>query len=149
MWKTPGMLISAMSAWFESTLAERLGPLETQLMRLLWERGNATVRELCASGEVSGAYTTVMTTLDRLYKKGLLERQPEGRAFRYAPLQSRDEFKGAMVRRMIGEMLAGAQPSADPMSHLVEAVSEHDRAMLDDLERAIERKRRALKKEER
>jgi len=133
-------------AWFESSLADRLGPLETQLLRLLWERGDATVRELLAAGEVSGAYTTVMTTLDRLYKKGVLDRVPEGRAFRYSPRQSKDEFKGALIRRAIGEMLGSSQPASDPMSYLVEAVSEHDRSLLDDLERAIERKRRELRK---
>ncbi len=50
------------------SMPDRLGPLETQLLRLVWERGHATVRELIDSREVSGAYTTVMTTLDRLYK---------------------------------------------------------------------------------
>jgi predicted transcriptional regulator len=140
------MLDAVMTAWFESSLADRLGPLETQLLRLLWECGDATVRELLDGGQVTGAYTTVMTTLDRLYKKGVLDRTPEGRAFRYSPRQSKDEFKGAVIRRAIGEMLGGTNPAADPMSHLVEAVSEHDRTLLDDLERAIERKRRELRK---
>ena len=134
-----------MNAWFESSLADRLGPLETQLLRLLWERGSATVRELLDSGDVPGAYTTLMTTLDRLYKKGVLDRSPEGRAFRYSPRQSRDEFKGAMLRRIIGELL-GTGGRTEPLSHLVEAVSEHDRSLLDELERAIERKRRELRK---
>ena len=140
------MLMNAMTAWFESSLADRLGPLETQLLRLLWERGPATVRELVDTGKVTGAYTTVMTTLDRLYKKGVLERVAEGRAFRYSPRQSREEFKGSMIRRVIGEMLAGPGQAAKPMSCLVDAVSEHDRALLDELEDAIERKRRELRK---
>lgn len=142
------MLMDVMGAWFESSLADRLGPLETQLLRLVWERGDATVRELIASGQVTCAYTTVMTTLDRLYKKGVLERVPEGRAFRYSATQTRDEFKGALIRRAVGEMLGSSERTADPMSYLVEAVSEHDRSLLDDLERAIERKRRELKKRE-
>ena len=140
------MLMNAMTAWFESSLADRLGPLETQLLRLLWERGHATVRELVDTGQVTGAYTTVMTTLDRLYKKGVLERVAEGRAFRYSPRQSREEFKGSMIRRVIGEMLAVSGRTAEPMSCLVDAVSDHDRALLDELEEAIERKRRELRK---
>lgn len=139
----PAMLISSMNAWFESSLAERLGPLESQLLRLLWERGNGTVRELLDTGQVAGAYTTVMTTLDRLYKKGVLDRLPEGRAFRYSPRQSREEFRGAIVRRAIGELLGTA--AGNTMSYLVEAVTEHDRALLDELERAIEQKRRELR----
>jgi len=135
-----------MTAWFESSLADRLGPLETQLLRLLWERGPATVRELVDTGKVTGAYTTVMTTLDRLYKKGVLERVAEGRAFRYSPRQSREEFKGSVIHRVIGEMLAGPGGASEPMSCLVDAVSDHDRALLDELEEAIERKRRELRK---
>ena len=127
-------------------MPDRLGPLETQLLRLVWERGHATVRELIDGREVSCAYTTVMTTLDRLYKKGLLDRVSEGRAFRYSPRKTRDEFSGAMIRRVMGEMLLGS--SASLMSHLVEAVSEHDRALLDELERAIEEKRRELRDKE-
>lgn len=138
------ILLTAMNAWFESSLADRLGPLETQLMRLLWERGNATVRELLESEQNVGAYTTVMTTLDRLFKKGLLDRALEGRAFRYSPRQTKEEFNGALLSRALGAMLGDA--SAEAMSHLVEAVSEHDRSLLDDLERAIERKRSALRK---
>lgn len=137
-----------MSTRVPSSLPERLGPLETELLRLVWERGNATVRELLDSGQVSGAYTTVMTTLDRLYKKRLLDRLPEGRAFRYSPRQTRDEFKGAVIRRVLSEVLFGSTESATLMSYLVEAVSEHDRSLLDHLELAIERKRRELRQRE-
>lgn len=140
------MLIASMRAWFESSVAERLGPLETQLLRLLWQRGPATVRELLDSGDISGAYTTVMTTLDRLYKKGLLERTPEGRAFRYAPRQSKQEFKGQLLRRAIGQLIGDSDRMLDPMSCLVDAVSEHDRKLLDELEKAVEKKKRELRK---
>ena len=139
------MLLVDMSAWFESSLADRLGPLESQLLRLLWERGSATVRELMETGEVNGAYTTVMTTLDRLYKKGVLDRVAEGRAYRYSPRLSKEEFRGSVVRRAIGELLGGGN-QMNPMSYLVEAVTEHDGSLLDDLEEAIERKRRELRK---
>jgi predicted transcriptional regulator len=123
---------------------ERLGPLEMELLRLVWERGSATVRELVDSGDLSCAYTTVMTTTDRLYKKGLLDRAPEGRAFRYSPRHTRDEFKGAVIRRVMHEVLFGSTHSARLMSYLVEAVSEHDHSLLDELERAIEQKRHEL-----
>lgn len=139
------MLIASMRAWFEASLAERLGPLETQLLRLLWERGPATVRELLDTGQVGGAYTTTMTTLDRLYKKGLLDRTPEGRAFRYSPRHTKREFKSELLRRAIGHILGDADPRLDPMSCLVDAVSENDQKLLDDLQRAIEKKRRELR----
>ena len=60
----------------------RLGPLEQELLSALWMRGSATVREMLDAGGINLAYTTVMTTLDRLYKKQLLNRAAEGRAFR-------------------------------------------------------------------
>jgi len=130
-------------------LSARLGPLEAKLLRLLWRRGSGTVRELHESGQFEVAYTTLMTTLDRLHKKGLLSRSADGRAFRYAPLQTEDEFNGTILRKTISQMLGRAESSIAPLSFLVEAVSEYDRALLDDLEREIERKRRELEKEDR
>jgi predicted transcriptional regulator len=125
-------------------LSARLGPLEVQLLRWLWQRGSGTVREVLEAGDVDGAYTTLMTTLDRLHKKGLLNREAEGRAFRYAPAQTEDEFNGEIVRNAIRHMLGAAETGAAPLSFLVEAISEHDRNLLDQLEREIERKRREL-----
>src|SRR5690349_8501290 len=76
---------------FQATPRTRLGPLEQELLQILWERKSATVRELIDDGSIPLAYTTVMTTLDRLYKKDLLNRVPEGRAFRYSLRQSLQE----------------------------------------------------------
>jgi len=121
----------------------QLGPLEVLLLRFLWQHGGATVREVVESGQISGAYTTLMTTLDRLHKKGLLDRQPEGRAFRYSARQTEEEYTGDMVRGAIRQLLGSATSSA-PLSFLVEAVSEHDLSLLDELERMIDRKRREL-----
>lgn len=126
----------------------RLGPLESQVLKLLWERGSGTVRELVDTGEVSVAYTTVMTTLDRLHKKGLLDRVAEGRAYRYSPSQTQNEFNGAAVQRAIRNLLGAGNSSHAPLSFLVDAVSEHDRALLDELQRIIEAKRRELDREE-
>jgi predicted transcriptional regulator len=56
------------------TFQGQLGPLERKLLEEVWSRQSVTVRELVAGGKIRLAYTTVMTTLDRLYKKGLLDR---------------------------------------------------------------------------
>jgi len=125
-------------------LSARLGPLEVQLLRWLWQRGNGTVREVLEAGDVEGAYTTLMTTLDRLHKKGLLTREAEGRAFRYYPSQTENQFNGEIVRNAIRHMLGAGETGTAQMSFLVEAISEHDRTLLDQLEREIERKRRQL-----
>lgn len=126
-----------------------MGPLERQLLRILWRRGSATVRELVASGEVPGAYTTVMTTLDRLHKKGILDRLPDGRAFRYSPRRTEREFNTAIARNVVRQLLGSLGRSEAPVSFLVDAVGEYDQQLLDEMERAIERKKKELKAQQR
>jgi len=124
----------------------QLGPLEQELLNKLWKRESATVRELLEDGSLQLAYTTVMTTLDRLYKKDLLDRVAEGRAFRYSPRYSKQELQRQAAGQAIRDLL-GSEPSSVPLSYLVEAVSEHDAQALDELQQLIERKRRELNKE--
>ena len=126
----------------------QLGPLEVEILRVLWSRGDATVRELIDESAVEGAYTTVMTTLDRLYKKGLLERSAEGRAFRYHPKQSEAELQQNLVAAGLKELLASAQQQDAPISFLVDAISQHDAALLERLQDAVAKKRRDLRKKE-
>jgi len=125
--------------------ASNLGPLETELLRALWKRGNATVRELIAEGHSLAAYTTVMTTLDRLHKKGLLERAPHGRAYRYSPRYTEAEYNRLLFTGAVQRLLRSSAVSVAPVSFLVDAVTEHDAALLRELERAVERKRRELR----
>jgi predicted transcriptional regulator len=126
----------------------QLGPLEQRLMQELWVRGNATVRELLCAGNLSVAYTTVMTTLDRLYKKQLLTRVAEGRAFRYSPRVTQEEMQRAMAGQAIRQLLESGGIASLPLSYLVEAVSEHDARLLDELQLMVEQKRRELRKSE-
>jgi predicted transcriptional regulator len=125
----------------------QLGPLERQMLETLWSRGSATVRELLEDEKVTQAYTTVMTTLDRLYKKQLLDRVSEGRAFRYSPRQSADELRRVAAVEGIRQLVGSGEASALPLSYLVEALSTHDAQLLDELQVLVERKRRELKAE--
>ncbi|HZT74502.1 MAG TPA: BlaI/MecI/CopY family transcriptional regulator [Terriglobales bacterium] len=75
-----------------------LGALEAQVMEVLWAQGEANVREVAQRLARPLAYTTVMTTLDRLYKKGLLERHKRDRAFQYLPRMSREAWERAQRR---------------------------------------------------
>ncbi|HVO79316.1 MAG TPA: BlaI/MecI/CopY family transcriptional regulator [Terriglobales bacterium] len=127
----------------------QLGPLEGQMLEALWRCGNATVRELIEQDNLKLAYTTVMTTLDRLYKKQLLDRVAEGRAFRYSPRYTPEQMQKAAAGEAIRQLLASDSPSSLPLSYLVEAVSEHDSQLLDDLQQLVERKRRELRGKER
>jgi len=121
-----------------------LGPFEQQLLQDLWSHGSATVRELLADGKIHQAYTTVMTTVDRLYKKGLLDRVAEGRAFRYTPRQAPEELQRATALESIRQLLGSGDASSLPLSYLVEALSAHDAQLLDELQLLVERKRREL-----
>jgi predicted transcriptional regulator len=126
----------------------QLGPLERRLLQEIWTRGHGTVRELLHDGNLGIAYTTVMTTLDRLYKKKLLTRVSEGRAFRYLPCVTQEEMQRAAAGQAIRQLLGSGSAASLPLSYLVEAVTEHDIQLLDELRELVERKRRALHKPE-
>jgi predicted transcriptional regulator len=130
---------------FGSSSRPHLGPFEQQLLHELWSHGSATVRELIADGRIHQAYTTVMTTVDRLYKKGLLDRVAEGRAFRYTPRHTPDEFRRVTALDSIRQLLSSGDTSSLPLSYLVEAVSTHDAQLLDELQLLVERKRGELR----
>jgi predicted transcriptional regulator len=129
---------------FGSSSQPQLGPFEQQVLQELWSHGNATVREVLANGKIHQAYTTVMTTMDRLYKKGLLDRVAEGRAFRYTPRHSAEELQRVNALESIRQLLGSGDASSLPLSYLVEAVSAHDTQLLDELQLLVERKRRDI-----
>jgi predicted transcriptional regulator len=127
--------------------AQELGPLEQRVLDGLWAKGSATVRELLAADYPGLAYTTVMTTLDRLFKKGFLTRSEEGRAFRYAPRFSREELHREAAGQALRQLLDASPVSSLPLSFLVEILGERDAQLLDDLRKLVERKRRELARE--
>jgi predicted transcriptional regulator len=124
--------------------SRQLGPLEQRILDTLWARGSATVRELHGDSYAGLAYTTVMTTLDRLFKKGLLTRSEEGRAFRYAPQFSREELHREAAGHAFRQLLDASPASSLPLSFLVEILGERDAQLLDDLRRLVESKRGEL-----
>ena len=114
------------------------------MLDALWAKGSATVRELLENSHPELAYTTVMTTLDRLFKKGLLTRSEEGRAFRYVPRFSREEMQRQAAVYAFRQLLDASPASSLPLSFLVEILGERDAQLLDDLRKLVERKRREL-----
>jgi predicted transcriptional regulator len=123
-----------------------LGPLERKILEEVWSRQSLTVRELLADGKIRLAYTTIMTTLDRLFKKGLLERTEEGRAFRYSARCTPAEVPRFVAVTGMRRWLESVQPSSLPLSYFVEAVSAHDTRLLDELRALVEQRRLELKK---
>jgi predicted transcriptional regulator len=130
------------------TSSSQLGPLEQRLLEALWARGSGTVRELLEDGHHDLAYTTLMTTLDRLFKKKVLTRQAEGRAFRYAPRYSREELHREAAGDAFRRLLDASPGASVPLSYLVEILTERDAHLLDDLWQLVESKRRQLRHRE-
>ena len=122
-----------------------LGPLERRVLAVLWERGRAaTVRHVHASFPQL-AYTTLMTTLDRLYRKGVLRRCRLGRAFGYEPRCTRDEWLGQRMSGQVIDLLGACRDSSMLLSTLVQAVGHADAELLDELEALVHAERQRLR----
>jgi predicted transcriptional regulator len=130
----------------KNDMLAHLGPLESAVLEALWQRRGATsVRTLHALFAERLAYTTLMTTLDRLYKKGMLQRRKDGRAFFYEPCVSATEFERSLTRRVLDQLLGRNATGVEPLlACIVDAVTDHDCELLDELDRLIQEKRRAL-----
>jgi predicted transcriptional regulator len=127
---------------------ERLGELETELMERAWAHREISVRGLHLEMGRRLAYTTLMTTLDRLYKKGLLRRRKEGKAYFYSPVFTEQQYQESLTEHFFGMVLNDRRNSGAVLSRFVEAVSEADQQMLEELDEIIKAKRRALRRRE-
>ncbi len=126
--------------------AHVLGELETAVMELLWREPAQTVNEvenrLRHKREI--AHTTVLTTLDRMHRKGYLTREKQGKAFLYAPRYTREEFERGLAQEVLGALLN--QFTEPALSAFVELVGD-DEKKLDRLEAMIRQKRREQDKD--
>jgi BlaI family penicillinase repressor len=116
-------------------------PAELEILKLLWERGPLTVREVLDELNAVGprrAYTSVMSLLNVMADKGLLEREPEGRAFRYRPRVGRRPTLGNLVgdiwqrafegsaTTLVAHLLEQAQPTAEELKAIREALKQYE-----------------------
>src|SRR5580693_1134187 len=117
--------------------------LEYDILAKLWELGVGSVRELHEQlGQREGlVYTTTAKVVDRLREKGLIERQPRGRAFIYRPRVAREEVEGARARKAVSRLFGTAPHAA--VAALVDAVDAVDPKLLDELERIVIARRRS------
>ncbi|MBA2619969.1 MAG: BlaI/MecI/CopY family transcriptional regulator [Acidobacteria bacterium] len=146
--KIPKFLLRGFSRPSEAIIAS-LGALECDTMRQVWQLKEVSVRQVADAFQEQIAYTTVMTTLDRLYKKGLLERRKDGRAFLYAARFTPEELERGVAEDVIGSLLNTGENQIEPvLACIVDAVSERDLVLLDELERLVRAKRRELQNED-
>ena len=145
------MLKGFRSGWLGSTrdpLRSALGRLERAVMDTVWAGGDFSVRDVQSALGRPVAYTTVMTTLDRLFKKGLVRRRREGRAFVYTAALERHEIEATMTAGLLDGVLASGPGAARPfLSNLVDAVGDSNDGLLEELERLVRDKRETLKRE--
>jgi predicted transcriptional regulator len=127
----------------EPGLEKMLGTLESQVMQVMWEAPvPRTVQEVRDELEARGkdaAYTTIMTTLGRLYAKGLLRRETQGKAYFYAPQVTRRELTDSVAQQVVSGLVGSfAEPA---IAYFVEALEKQAPEKLDALAELLERKR--------
>jgi predicted transcriptional regulator len=116
------------------------GELESVIMQMVWDHdAPVTVRELFddLSQERSIAYTTVMSTMDNLHRKGWLERAKDGKAYRYTATASREEYSA----RLMQEALTGGGDTEAVLSHFVEQIGGHESEVLRSVVRRLHERR--------
>lgn len=124
------------------TLSEVLGPLESEIMDVVWNLDVVTVRDV--HGSLSErrdiAYTTVMTTLGRLADKGFLRRIQDQPAHRYTAVVTREQYAKTTVKSVV-DWLVDHFP--DPaVAYFVDKVENEDEEVIDRLKEAIEQRKR-------
>jgi predicted transcriptional regulator len=129
----------------QEVIGVSLGPLERQVMTIVWDRGEVSVRDVCEAIEHPSAYTTLMTTLDRLFKKNLASREARGRAFVYRARLSRTDLGVQALKTAVSEIDASTDTRELALAALVDALESHDPDLLDSLDRLVREKRKALR----
>jgi predicted transcriptional regulator len=125
----------------DDPLETLLGPLEQDVMDVIWTLGDATVRDVhdVLADRRRIAYTTVMTTMTRLATKKLLVRDTSGLAHRYRPAVSRERYARSTLQNVLSWALERyPEPAA---AYLAEVVDDVDAGTLDQIREAVERRR--------
>lgn len=88
-----------------------LPPLELEVMKVLWERGETNVREVQVALQPDRplAYTTVMTLLERLHRKGAVTRRKQGRGFHYRPMLEREAALDLALNRLVRDFFRSSR----------------------------------------
>jgi BlaI family penicillinase repressor len=108
----------------------KISPAETEVLRLVWQFGEATVQQVCdhLPQERNIAYATVQTLLRRLEKKGYLKHRTEGKAHVFYPATKREEVITRSVNDFLSRLFGG-----DPIP-LMHYLAEHGKITAEDIE---------------
>ena len=127
----------------ESGLNRFFGPLEAKIMDILWNDVEMTIKDVqqVLDKEKVTNFNTVMTVMNRLVEKGILQKRIEGRSSLYSPVQSRVEFLNAQSKEMTNELMD--EFGNIVVTHMLDALEDVD----DDLVAKLEQKIKELKKD--
>lgn len=127
----------------ESGLNRFFGPLESKIMDILWCQEDMTIKEVQAilEKEKPTNFNTVMTVMNRLVEKEILQKKLIGRSSYFKPVQSREEFINTQSKEMTHELMD--EFGSVVVSHMLDALEEVD----DELVKKLELKIKELKKE--
>ncbi|MNK37111.1 Transcriptional regulator BlaI [compost metagenome] len=118
-----------------------LGDLETAVMEAGWSLGEFGIKDVHdALKDRAIAYTTVQTTIERLYRKGLLSRLGRGRSFVYSPAVNREEFLAGVAKRMLDSLFGNFNEPT--MASLVDVLEAQNPEALDRLAQLIDERRK-------
>lgn len=124
------------------TLDDVLGPLEADVMDVVWSMDEVTVRDVhdVLNEKRRLAYTTVMTTMTRLADKGLLLRIEDHPAHRFSARVTREQYASSTVKNVVDWLINHFRDPA--VAYFVDRVEEEDSAVIDSLREAIEQRKK-------
>jgi predicted transcriptional regulator len=112
---------------------------EFEILQILWQKGPGTVREVLAAVPDKRAYTSVMSLLNVMYEKGLVTREPEGRAFRYTAAHRPEHHETKLLSDLLTRVFSGSatalvarlleqsKPSDEELAQIRKLISDHKR----------------------
>jgi len=121
----------------ESGLNRFFGPLEAKIMDILWNNDEMTIKEVqhILEKEKAMSFNTVMTVMNRLVEKGILQKRTEGRSSMYKPIQSRIVFLDTQSKEMTNELMD--EFGNVVVSHMLDALEDVDDELVAKLEMKI------------
>ncbi|PJN88618.1 BlaI/MecI/CopY family transcriptional regulator [Bacillus sp. mrc49] len=114
------------------------GPLEASIMECLWQKNEHSIKAVqqCLEKDKPLNFNTVMTVMNRLVEKGVLEKRSEGRLSLFHPVQSKEEFLEEQSKKLTENLLD--EFGGAVISHMLDAMEDADPSLIEKLERKIQ-----------
>jgi predicted transcriptional regulator len=122
------------------------GPLEAKIMDILWEGSEKSIKEVQQQLEKEKAtnFNTVMTVMNRLVEKNILEKRTEGRTSLFKPVKTKDEFIEEQSKKLTDNLLD--EFGGLVVNHMLDSLKEVDQTLLDRLEQKIDQLKKGKSK---